>query len=240
MLRVLFLWLLLAPACRAQEPVVLYYNERPPYLMSAPDGGVHGLTADPAAAAFADAGVPARWMRMPSNRQLALLQKGGQRCAVGWFRTAERERYARFTLPIYRDLPLVAVVRDDFALRDGATLRQLLAMPGVAVLVKEKYSYGGYVDAALAEARPIRIATTAESMAMVAMIGAHRADLMFLASEEADYLLQLAELRDRGLRVLRLTDVPTGERRHIMCSKDVSDDIMRRLDKEIQQKPGGP
>ncbi|HWW71317.1 MAG TPA: transporter substrate-binding domain-containing protein [Duganella sp.] len=239
MFRILCLWLLLLPVSRAQEPLVLYYNERPPYLMSAPDGGVHGLTADPATAAFADAAVPARWMRAPSNRQLALLQEGGRRCAVGWFRNAERERYAKFSRPIYRDLPLVAIVRDDFAFRGEATLQQLLAMRGLMVLVKEKYSYGGYVDDALAKARPARISTTTESVVMMAMIAAHRADLMFLAPEEADYLLQLAELRDKGLRVLRLPDVPTGESRHIMCSKDVSDDIMRRLDKAIPQKLGG-
>ncbi|MBP1202375.1 polar amino acid transport system substrate-binding protein [Duganella sp. 1411] len=239
MFRILCLWLLLLPASRAQEPLVLYYNERPPYLMGAPDGGVHGLTADPATAAFAGAGVPTHWMRVPSNRQLALLQEGGQRCAVGWFRNAERERYAKFSRPIYQDLPLVAIVRDDFVFRGAATLQRLVSTRNLVVLVKEKYSYGGYVDDALANTRPTRISTTAESVVMMAMIGAHRADLMFLASEEADYLLQLAELRDKRLRVLRLLDVPTGERRHIMCSKDVSDDIMQRLDKEIALKLGG-
>ncbi|HEX7986023.1 MAG TPA: transporter substrate-binding domain-containing protein [Duganella sp.] len=239
MFRILCLWLLLSPASRAQEPLVLYYNERPPYLMSTPDGGVHGLTADPATAAFAGAGVPARWMRAPSNRQLALLQEGGQRCAVGWFRNAERERYAKFSRPIYQDLPLVAIVRNDFVFRDATTLQRLLAVRKLVVLVKEKYSYGGYVDDALDKVRPTRISTTAESVVMMAMIGAYRADLMFLASEEADYLLQRSELRDKGLRVLRLQDVPTGERRHIMCSKDVSDDIMHRLDNAIPLKLGG-
>ena len=234
--RLLCLWLLLPPISRAQEALVLYYNERPPYLMTAPDGRIHGLTADPAAAAFFDAGVPVLWMRVPSNRQLALLKEGGQRCAVGWFRNAERERFAKFSRPIYRDLPLVAIVRDEFSLRGAATLAQLIAMPGLKVLVKEKYSYGGYVDESLAKARPIRISTTAESVVMMAMIGAYRADLMFLAGEEADYLLHVAELRDKRLRIMRLLDVPTGERRHIMCSKDVSDDIMRRLDKEIPEK----
>lgn len=235
-LRILCLWLLIPAMSLAQEPLVVYYNERPPYLMTTPDGGVRGLTADPAAAAFLGAGLPLHWMRAPSNRQLALLKEGGQRCAVGWFKNAERESYAKFSRPIYRDLPLVAIVRDDFVLRGGVTLEQLVAMPGLSVLVKEKYSYGGYVDESLAKARPTRISTTAESAAMMAMIGAYRADLMFLAGEEADYLLHLAELRDKHLRIMRLLDVPTGERRHIMCSKDVSDDIMRRLDQEIPQK----
>lgn len=234
--RILCLWLLLPAMSLAQEPLVVYYNERPPYLMTTPDGGVRGLTADPAAAAFFGAGLRVHWMRAPSNRQLALLKEGGQRCAVGWFRNAERERFAKFSRPIYRDLPLVAIVRDEFVLRGGATLEQLVAMPGLRVLVKEKYSYGSYVDESLAKARPTRISTTAESVAMMAMIGAYRADLMFLAGEEADYLLHLAELRDKRLRIMRLLDVPTGERRHIMCSKDVSDDIMRRLDQEIPQK----
>lgn len=234
--RILCLWLLLPGMSLAREPLVVYYNERPPYLMTAADGGVHGLTADPASAAFFGAGLPVLWMRAPSNRQLALLKEGGQRCAVGWFRNPERESFAKFSRPIYRDLPLVAIVRDDFILRGGATLEQLLALPGLRVLVKEKYSYGGYVDESLAKARPTRISTTAESVAMMAMIGAYRADLMFLAGEEAGYLLHLAELRDKRLRIMRLLDVPTGERRHIMCSKDVSDDIMRRLDQEIPQK----
>ena len=71
--------LLWGDACRAGDAVTLYYNERPPYLVSAPDGSVGGLTASVAERAFRAAGIDVKWLKTPINRQLALLKEGGSR-----------------------------------------------------------------------------------------------------------------------------------------------------------------
>ncbi len=227
------LLLSLAATCRAAEPLTLFYNERPPYLVTEAGGAVSGLTATPATRALQAAGLDFVWTRTPSNRQLVLLQAGGQRCAVGWFRTAERERHAKFSRPIYRDLPQVAVVRNGFALPPGLLLEQLMAMPGLRLLIKEHYSYGSRIDELIRRFHPTLISTTAENGAMMAMISAKRADLMFVAKEEAAYLAGIAATGQRRYYVVGFADLPDGEERHIICSLDVADEAMRRIDAAI-------
>lgn len=223
-----------AGASLAEDGITVYYNDRPPYLMLGKDGSVHGLTATPALQAFQAAGIATTWQRAPTNRQLVLLQEGGQRCAVGWFRNAARERFARFSKAIYRDLPPVALARADLPSPPRLRLGELLARP-VRVLVKEHYSYGAYIDALLEKSAATRVSTTSENTAMVAMLKARRADLFFLSAEEAAYLAEAAGPGAAWLRILRFPDVPGGETRHVMCSMDVPQSAMDRLDREIVQ-----
>lgn len=221
-------------AVHAAEPFTLYYNERPPYLeTSARAGKVTGLTADPAARAVEGAGFVPRWMPMPTTRQLVTLREGQvAACAVGWFKNSEREVSFKFTKPIYRDKPTVALARSGFEARSG-NLAEVLRQPGLRVLVKDRYSYGPWIDALLAAARPHTVSTTEENVQMVRMIAGKRADIMFSSQEEAQYLLTQSNVSAAAVKVLRFDDVPEGEKRYLMCSRSVPDDIMQRLDKAI-------
>lgn len=229
--------LLLAGTLYADEPIDLYYNERPPYLVSAPDGSVSGLTATPAAEAFRDAGIAFQWIRLPTNRQLALLKDNHRpACAVGWFQNAERERFAKFTKPIYQDKPTVGMASGDFATPEKLSLTDLLNRHDVRVLIKDGYSYGPYIDNLLAAHRANLIVTPLDNIDMARMISARRADFMFVAEEEASSLLQQAGLNPLTFKVLRFTDMPMGEYRHIMCSKLVPDEVIQRLNAAIRPK----
>lgn len=235
---ILALCLLIPAASRSQEPVTLLYNDRPPYLVSQPDGSATGLTATPAANAFKAAGIPFTWSKLPTNRQLALVKgDAGMHCAIGWFRKPEREEFARFTKAIYQDRPTVALTNAQFIaqfnVRDGSTLTDVLGMKGVRVLVKDQFSYGAYIDGLLASVRPNSIGTTAENVQMVRMIQINRADLMFVAEEEANYFIAQAGRGLNEVRVLRFADMPKGEKRHIMCSRSVPEDIIVRVNKAI-------
>ena len=221
-------------AVHAAEPVTLYYNERPPYLVTGSQAGkVTGLTADPAAKAVERAGFVPQWSPMPSTRQLVTMREGNApACAVGWFRNPEREIAFKFTKPIYRDKPTVVLARSDFEARSGK-LADVFQQPGLRVLVKDKYSYGPWIDALLARARPQTISTTEENIQMVRMIAGKRADVMFSSQEEAQYLLTQSTVSTSAVKVLRFDDVPQGEKRYLMCSRSVPDEIIERLDKAI-------
>jgi polar amino acid transport system substrate-binding protein len=230
----LALCLLIPVVARSEEPVTLLYNDRPPYLVSQADGSATGLTATPAANAFKAAGIPFTWSRLPTNRQLSVVKElPGMHCAIGWFRKPEREEFARFTKAIYQDKPTVALANAQFSVREGSTLANVLAAKGVRVLVKDQFSYGDYIDGLLASVRPNVISTTAENVQMVRMIQIGRADLMFVAEEEANYFISQAGLGLNDIHVLRFADMPKGEKRHIMCSRNVPDDIISRLNKAI-------
>jgi polar amino acid transport system substrate-binding protein len=222
------------PVAQAGEALTLYYNERPPYLVtrSTPDKVV-GLTADPAVQAFVGAGLAPRWTAMPSTRQLVTLRESTEpACAVGWFKNPDREVAFKFTKAIYRDKPTVALARGNFA-PASKKLAEVVHQAGLRVLVKDKYSYGPWIDALMARARPQTVVTTEENVQMVRMIAGQRADIMFTSQEEAQYLVAQSAVGPSAVKILQFDDVPPGEKRYLMCSRNVSDDIIGRLNNAI-------
>jgi polar amino acid transport system substrate-binding protein len=225
----------LAPALvMAEDAIMLAYNDRPPYIVALPDGSAAGLTATPAAAAFKLAGIPVAWKKVPTNRQLAELREGSSKsCAIGWFKNPEREQYFKFTKAIYRDRPTVLIANGQFPVQPGETLQGMLARKDARVLVKDKFSYGAYIDGLLATEKPQTVVTTNENIQMLEMIRLRRADFMFAAEEEARYLIEQSGFNTRDFRVIRLPDVPPGEKRYIICSKLVDDETIARLNAAI-------
>ena len=219
---------------RAAEPLALYFFDRPPYVAQRPGSDdVSGLTATPAAQAFKAAGIPFRWVEMPTVRQLVTLKDSPQpACAVGWFKNPDRELHFKFSKPIYRDRPTVGLAHADYR-ATNATLADTLRQPGLQVLVKDGFSYGPLIDNLLAQSKVERVVTSTESVAMVHMVAAQRAHFMFAAEEEAAYLVEQAGVPAQQLRVQHFADLPPGERRYILCSKAVPDETIERLNKAI-------
>ena len=154
-------------------------------------------------------------------------------CGIGWFKNPEREQFAKFTKPIYRDLPTLALANSKFKSKRGMRLEEVLAIKGVRVLAKDNYSYGPFIDGLLAQFKPVVIHTTNENSAMVEMVRLNRADFMFVAEEEAKYLAAEAGASIREFQLIRFADMPMGEKRHLMCSKNVPDELIRQLNGAI-------
>ena len=112
---VFFAFLLCASSLAfGEEPLLALYNERPPYLVPGADGNVTGLTANPAAYALRKAKIPFKWVDMPSARQMLMLQENSSKVvAVGWFKNPEREKFTKFSNPIYQDKQIVVLARKD-------------------------------------------------------------------------------------------------------------------------------
>ena len=220
--------------CAAREPIALYYIERPPFASTTPGNTVSGLTADVAVQAFRKAGLPYQWQLLPFRRQLWMLEKNQSRaCSVGLFKTADRLRVARYSLPIYRDRFQVAVARiNDARIPDSIDARKLLALRGIKLLLKDGFSYGPLFDQLIASSRPESVRTFDEVAEMLQLIQLGGADYTFLPVEEAT--LHLASGRFAGLRQVNLSDAPQGERRYILCTLQVSADDMRVLNQAIK------
>lgn len=230
-LAVVALWACAAPALA--EDITVLYNVRPPYLVES-GGGVSGLTGSPVAAAFKKAGIPFKWESAPSARQMQMIKdSAGPLCAAGWFKNPEREAFGRFTAPIYQDKPTVILTRKDSPATKHTTTDSLLADPKITVLVKNGYSYGDFIDSRLPKAAAEKTTTTQENVGMATMIVAGRADLMFLAAEEGSELLKAPELADKGLVLANLTDMPPGNPRYLLCSRNVPPDTIEALNRAI-------
>jgi uncharacterized protein (TIGR02285 family) len=222
-----------------QEAITIHYHNRRPFYMRDGDR-VHGLVIDPIARAFEAAGITYVWRETPAKRQLEIIAAGEERsCGAGWFKTPEREAFARYSLPIYRDNPFVAVVRaaDDFL--DGRpTLEQAFKDKRLHLLVKKGYSYGPSIDKLLQTLAPQRITTTADNQDILKMIEHHRADYSLITEEEASDLLEGPEVGGDRFKIVRFADMPEGGKRYIICSKKVSEEEMARLDAAIQASRG--
>ena len=86
-----------ATCTEGDSPIFLHYNERVPYLITTPDGVV-GLTASQAALVFKKAGIPFKWKKTPSKRQMIVLKNNENcDCLVGWFKNPDREKFCKYT-----------------------------------------------------------------------------------------------------------------------------------------------
>ncbi|NGZ87261.1 transporter substrate-binding domain-containing protein [Duganella aceris] len=226
------------PAVADDDAITVTYSERPPYMMAHADGPPSGLTATPAVQAFQTAGVRTVWRNLPTNRQLMMIKDPKQRaCAVGWFRVEEREGYAKYTKPIYRDKEWLVLANTALAARSDATLDALLRHAETRVLVKDNYSYGAELDKLLRELHPTIAISTSPTSKMVQSISKGMVDMMFVSEEEGNYIMAHHDgEQTRNLRLLRFKDMPHGTERYIMCGKGVPDDVIARLNKAITFK----
>lgn len=225
-----------AAAVQAHEAVVhVLYSERPPYLMAAAEGGPSGLTGTPATRAFRQAGISVRWSNLPTNRQLQTVRDSKTpSCAIGWFRTPERERYAKFTRAIYHDRDWTMLAHASVAERLEGNLQELMQRRDVRILVKDNYSYGSELDKLLARNNPLIAVSTAPTAKMVQSISKGAADLMFVSEEEGSYIMEHHPTEQTShLRLLRHKDLPRGPERYVMCSKSTPDALIERLNAAI-------
>lgn len=225
---------------RAEEctKITLHYHERPPYAITT-EGGTSGITADPAATAFQKAGIPFEWALTPSKRQILIFQENnGCDCGIGWFKNSEREQYARFTAPIYKDKPLVAIARsNDRRIKDGSRIEDAFANRELSLLVKDGYSYGPELDEKIMKLAGNVKKTASENVNMIKMIKRQHADYFILAPEEAKSLIHALNFKLTDFRLITFVDMPEGNERHVMCSQKVGNDIIRKLDAAIHRPP---
>lgn len=223
-----------AHAADAAKPINLHYNERPPFT-SLLDGAVVGIVAAPIENAFRKAGIAFKWVETPVARQFLLVKSDtGQDCLAGRFKNADRETWAQFSKPVYQDQPQGLLVRSDNATaRTYTRLEEAVGAPDFRLLVKLSYSYGAAVDHWLAQRTPPARTTTDENVDMLRQIKLRMADGFIIAAEEAQGLLHQSTAGGSDVKLLKFPDSPEGDRRYVMCSLQVPQATMDKLNSAI-------
>lgn len=214
--------------------IEVIYHERPPYVITV-DEGITGLSGSPTKFAFDQLGLPVTWSLTPTNRQLIILQENsGCYCSPGWFKNPDREKFARYSDPIYQDQPQIAITyADNPILQSGMTVEEALTNPDLTLGVKDGYSYGAFLDAKIAEFQPKKDVTTAENVNMLEKVHKKYNDYFFMAPEEADGLIALSTLPAADFRYVTFSDMPDGENRYIICSMRVQPEILTKLNEAL-------
>lgn len=220
-----------AAARAGAADLVLYFEERPP-LMSRQGDQLIGMQGAPAMAALQRAGLTAELREAPVARQVAMIARNAEpACALGLYRTAEREKVGRYSrLPVYSSPPQSLMIRKDGRLKDVHRFAALVQSPGVTLALRHGYSYGAETDKALAEGSAKIIRSSDHSMARVRLVLLGMADAALFTEEEGEALLKALGEGGAALELRRLPDAPPGEGRFFFCSKALPDRQMQALD----------
>ena len=212
----------------------LHFHERRPYYVRYKND-VFGFVAGPVAKALREAEIDFEWIEIPAGRQLEMIRANTTAmCALGWFKTPERELFAQFTHPVYLDKAFVIVTRADVPLVESHDLlNRIFAERRLKLLVKSGYSYGDSIDPAMAEYNPWSLTTTADNIGMLEMILDNRADYSFMTEEEIYDLLVHSSLNRADFKVVHLDDSSAGYLRYLICSKKVKKSTMARMNDAI-------
>ncbi|WP_332852479.1 substrate-binding periplasmic protein [Duganella sp. S19_KUP01_CR8] len=225
-----------AGAYAAGPALELHIVHRPPYLVVGPNLQVSGSTVEPVLRAVEKAHLDVVWREMPALRQLALLRKNsGKFCSVGWYKTPEREKFAKYSNPVSQDGPWVAVVSSRFP-RTAATVDGILSDAKMTVLVKEGFVYGSYLDDKFSTMKAARMTTAGETPQLFNMIAAGRADVIFAPKEEAEYYLAHGVMHAEQMRFITFKEMPQGYYRYLMCSLQVDDSDIARFNAALIAK----
>jgi polar amino acid transport system substrate-binding protein len=214
--------------------ITIHYHERNPYYITR-GNSVGGIIGDRINFIFNQAEIPLAWQKSPARRQLDIIKKNDRReGAAGWFKTPERETFAKFSRAIYQDRPAIALSRaDQEMIQSGGTLADTLSNRRLLLLIKDGYSYGPFIDRQLEQFNPRRKVTSADNLGMLKMIDSHRADYFFISEEEAEVLLTHSGLPVPDFKTITFTDMPEGNYRYILFSRRVEAWTIDRLNEVI-------
>lgn len=216
--------------------ITIHFHERLPYYAATADG-VGGIIGDRVTAVMKAAGIHCTYKETPPKRQLALIRaNAGKRCIIGWFKNPEREAFAQFSAPIYRDKPQVAVVRSYSPLAGTRMdIEKLLTMKDKKLLIKSGYSYGAQLDELIGRHRPETVVTGTDDVKVLKMIRGRRGDYLFIAPEELGHLLGLPGLSKEDYGMVNLDGVPPGNHRYLLFTRQVPPETIQTINNAIEQ-----
>lgn len=238
LLAVVLLLALLCPAAvraaEAEREMIVYVYHRPPFLTALPNEQ-GGALVEMTLMVLEQVGLKARLVPSTFTEILAIFREGTPfACAPGFYRTPDRERFSRFSAPIYRQLPPALIVRREHAAR-ATTQRSVDALltSGLRVVLSEGYWYGPWLASALRRTgyTPARTRDDAEMVLRSIIDRTH--DLTFMGYEEAMHLLHTRDDLHAHLVTRPVPDAPEGEPRCLMLGRGVPPALAARIDSAI-------
>ena len=228
--------LLTAVSVAAKESMTVYYFHRPPYYVKDATGQAGGFLVEATRLVLDEAKIPFHFEQMPPKRILNRLREPSPACSPGWFKTPERERFARFSQPIYRNRPLCIIINRQLAMRfdEGSEMTRILSS-GLTLGVVDGFSYGRWADAHIADLGPKIYRLAGNQGSLLEMVLRNRVNYMFIASEEAAYIFAHDDRAAAMGRIVPIADAPEGNPRHIMFSPGVDEQTVSRIDVAIEK-----
>ncbi|MBT0663710.1 transporter substrate-binding domain-containing protein [Geobacter pelophilus] len=218
------------------EPLKMAFRDKPPY--SYLENGVQkGFLLERTQRILSRAKIESKFIILPPKRIFQDIQNNVEPvCSFGWYKIPEREKYARFSIPMHQDRPHVILASPNSAqkLLRHKTLKNVMADSTLLLAVADGVSYGPELDTMIA-AFPGKVDKALQSPLQVAKkLAINRADLMFIDQDDYDYLMETnAEFKSTGTVRITYPDLPAGLKRYILCSQKVDEGVMRKINAAI-------
>ena len=159
----------------------------------------------------------------------------GKDCLVGWFKNKEREQFARFTKPIYQNKPMIGLALFSNTKFDSENkVIDTLSNHSLTLLIKSGYSYGSFIDKLIEKLKPKVEVVTVENINMLRLLNIERADFFFTTEEEAEGMIESAGFKRSDYQYIRFSDMPPGNKRYILCSMQVKQETIDKLNQWIK------
>ena len=216
------------------------YIEYPPYYATTPDGNINGIIVDIVRKVFKRAGVHCTYTSLPSKRIIIEMEKGAEVASLGWFRTAEREKFAKFSLPIYLNKPVGVLMLRDEAHRFSTynSFKDLMSSGIFKIGRIDGHSDGEYLDSILLNYQGKTVWLAADEVRLIKMLKSKRFDLILIPPEEMEVLVHSAGYYMNDFALQFMNDIPNGNARYIMYAKSIDDGLIKQIDKAIVEEVG--
>lgn len=229
--------LLSVTATKADEKVTLLVHTQHP-LTFLQDGTIKGVVGDMVAMAFQSAGLEFEVKLAALKRELLILKQDliPNTCGASWFKNPEREKYLRYSIPLYQDPPVSILVRQEDLPRFQSydSFMEVLEDTDLSVGVVSGFSYGKDVDALLSRYQPAKM-TAPDNASMFRMLLAGR--FSYLITDEIEATGQLSDIDadPNEVHLMTYSDLPEGSWRYIVCNLSTDPEIIEKLNLAISK-----
>ena len=235
-IRVFITWILFSSIILSAPTLTIYYYDRMPYYGKF-NNKVEGILVDISKMIFEEAGINYKFVYLPSKRVLENLKINGNTCALGWFKTEEREAIYSYSNDfIYQDKPYAVLVNKSKSnlFPDNPTIKNILES-NLNLGVIDGYVYGTWLDDMIKKyPKSIqKIVVGSDSGVMYKMISAGRFDYMFTGLEEAKYAINTSYFYEKNITLVNIADAPKGNMRYILFSKGIDKTILSKINDAI-------
>ena len=213
------------------------YLEFPPYYYTNSAMQPDGFLLKLADAAFAEAGVHPDYESQSAKLILSHMHSDLPVCSIGWFKTPERETFARFSRKIYQNRPVEVVFLEKNAslFEKHETLASLVRDRSLTLGKAKNYSQGKVADEIIAEGAPRTTLVNGSYADLFRLLAAGEFSYFIVASEYIDYQIRRNHLNVDLFVHKKMADIPEGNIRYLMYSQGVPESVIRRIDKALEK-----
>src|SRR5690606_18017037 len=224
------LLLLQASLLNAQGPIPIYYYDRPP-LFFIKDGVLEGKSVQILKTKLNANKIPYQFVEMPAQRQRTIIESNTvPACGIGWFKTTERQKLGKFSVPISTDDPFVLVSHVKYKLPSNVSISDFMNLKELVFLKKKGFSYGDKIDQKELELKPKTYEISTPIKSMLEMIVQREKYYTVIDKSELEHLLKNDRTSLNNISVSTIEEVSKGITRHLWCTFKTPDAFLQQLE----------